>query len=374
MRFRSQFAQILLALCLLQGIAPLAAQDACAGLLPSRIESDQPMESADYAVSAEDIPIALREEPRWDAPVVRSVPAGEVLGFRWNSICADQTRWLRMVWDGDIGWAAENSNNHYWLEPYELPEPIVVSVVDGEQTVVTSDLLRFTVPVELADYVTLQARIGTNYSGSMRVIPNYTRYVLWQQDSAAAVEVGRIDVFPVEPWVRYGGSYYEGEIRRLRGVLDLQAPLPLTDTETGERLPVPDLPSGGSARFFGAAQRYIPFDGGMGFRFLSHYAQMTAEVPQVLTYRYQGIPEPGGWIISAEFEVAIPADVYPAYDHQAYIDGGDADGPINDYYRGYIAKLVARLDAMNPAATTPELSQIDAVFESLSITLPAEER
>lgn len=367
MRIRSQFAQTLLALCLLQAVTPLAAQDdACVGLLPSRIENADPMASADYAVSAEDIPIALRQEPRWDAPTVRSVPAGEVLGFRWNSVCAEGTRWLRMVWDGDIGWAAETSSNGYWLEPYELPEPVVVSALDGGQTVVTSDLLSFTVPAELADYVTMQARIGTNYSGSMRVFPNYTRYAFWQQpDGAEPVEVGTIDVFPVEPWVRYGGDYYEGEIRRLRGVLDLQAPLPLTDTETGERLPVPDLPTGGSARFFGAAQRYLPFDGGMGFRYLSFYAQMTVEVPTGLTYRYQGIPEAGGWIISAEFEVEIPASVRPPYDHQAYIDGGDADGPINDYYRGYIAKLVANLDALDASDTTPDLAALDAMMASL---------
>lgn len=341
---------------LLQTVAPVGAQDVdgCDGLLPSRLLD------SDFSVAMGDAEVAMREEPRFDAPIVRSVPPGEVLRYNYGGVCADGARWQRVSWDGDNGWVAEASADTYWLEPYTLPEPVVVSQDDGETTTVVTDLLSFSAPSTFANYVTMQPRIGTNFREAMRVFPNYTQYVLQHvSDGEDPRPVGVIDVYDVYAFARMS-TYAEGEIHRLRSYADRQQSLPLTEYETGIPIPPPDLPAGGSAQMLSAAQRYLDFENGLGMRFLSYYGQMLFPVPETVTYRYQGLMENGDLLVSASIAVRVPVDQLPPWDPAIFVTGDDPDG----LYRAVAEKAV---NAIADADFTPPLSAVDAVLRTMRL-------
>ena len=353
----------------LQTVAPVGAQetDPCEGLAPTRLDNQS------FAVNADDLPSTIRVEPRFSSTVVASVPPGEVMRLQYRNVCANGSRWEFVAYDGETGWVDEANAWHYSLEPYVLPEPVVVSEgMDGQTRVMTVPL-NFTVPADFANVVTMQPRIGTNDRQAMRAFPNYTQYVLSRHaEGAEPVVVGTIDVYPAPSWARYG-THIENEMRRLRGYMDYHLPLPLAESETGERLAVPDLPAGGAAQVFSAAQRYVNMQNGPGFRFLAHYAQATGEIPNTLTYRFEGIQYDGDLFVSAAFPVAIPAETLPFFDPQAHSAAGDSEGPINDYYRAYLDDVIASINALDDDEVTPDLSILDSIFVSMSTTSPEPE-
>lgn len=350
----------------LQTVAPVGAQaaDPCEGIAPTRLDNQL------FAVNVEDRPISIREEPRFSSTVVQVVPPGEVMRLQYRNTCADTSRWEFVAYAGNTGWVNEANAWHYTLAPYTLPEPVIVSEVMDGQTHVLTVPLSFTVPADFANVVTMQPRIGTLDREAMRAFPNYTQYVLSQQtDGAEAVIVGTIDVYPTLEWARYSTGI-ENEFRRLRGLMDRHAPLPLADFETGALLDVPDLPSGGAAQIFSAAQSYVNLQNGPGLRFLTYYAQVTGEIPTTLSYRFEGLEYGGALFVSAEFPVDVPAEALPAFDHEAYITSGDDDGPINAYYRAYLDEVRAGLDTLDAGAVRPNLNVLDSIFVSMSVTAP----
>ena len=347
---------------LLQTVAPVGAQEAdpCDGLAPTRLDNQS------FAVNADDLPSYIRVEPRHSSTVVTSVPPGEIMRLQYRNVCANGFRWEFVAYDGEVGWMDEANAWHYSLEPYTLPEPVVVSeVMDGQTRVLTAPL-SLTVPADFANVVTMQPRIGTNDREAMHAFPNYTQYVLSHQaEGAEPVVVGTIDVYPVLSWVRYG-SAIENEFRRLRGYMDYQAPLPLVDVETGERLAVPDLPYRGTAQSFSAAQRYVNMQNGPGFRFLTYDAQAANAIPTTLTYRFEGLHYDGALFVSAAFPVQLPADTLPSF-------ADDADGPTNASDRAPLDEVIAVIDALPDADITPDLTILDSIFVSMAATAPEPE-
>jgi hypothetical protein len=297
-----------------------------------------------------------------DAPTVRLVPPDEVMRYNFSRVCADGIRWQRVSWDGDNGWVAEANDAEYWLAPYTLPEPVVVSTDDGETTVDT-DLLRFSVPSAFVNRVTMQPRIGTNYRQAMRVFPNYIQFVLQHvRDGEEPRQVGVIDIYDAFAFARMS-SYSEGEMRRLRGYLDMQEPLPLMEYDSGSRISPPDLPAGGTAQLLSAAQHYVDFENGLGMRYLSYYGQMLYPVPDTVTYRYQGLTESGDLFVSASIAVSLPAKRLPLWDPLGFMGVDDPDA----MYREIAEEAV---NAMADTDFDPPLSSIDAMLQTMTLTMP----
>ncbi len=60
----------------------------------------------------------VRAQAGYNFPVVGSIPAGSVFFVMLGPVCASNTAWYQVVFNGVQGWTAEGQSSTYWLEPY----------------------------------------------------------------------------------------------------------------------------------------------------------------------------------------------------------------------------------------------------------------
>jgi hypothetical protein len=122
------------------------------------------------------------------------------------------------------------------------------------------------------------------------------------------------------------------------------------------------LPTSDQSQAFHTAPRYIPFNGGVGVRYLTQLTQeITAATSLNLTYVYQGLSNDGRYLIAGYFPISTT--VLPA--SAADLTKAERDAIKKDY-KAYIAGVVAALDAA-PQSFTPSLAALDATMGSFLI-------
>jgi hypothetical protein len=331
-------------------------QEDCPGQPPTRLER-----FTDARVTPGDAN-NIRREPSANARVLGQIPGGEVFNVLGSSACADGYRWWRVVYNGIEGWTVESTPDVYWVEPYTEPPPAPVATVTQDTVTVDTDTIEFSYPVALADGVTEQPRIGYMLEGSMSPHPNYVAYQF--EDYLLPVEeygpLAVIEIYPVAAFEALIGTS-DTPIEQLQTLIADRSPL--EDVEG--YLPV--LPYRNAAQIVHAQREYLDFQNGAGIRFVTFYAQDTVEIRSNLFYTFQGITADGAYYVSADFPITLPESAFPAFDQDAAYADDMSDGPINDYYREYVASLTANIDALDNASVTPSLDTLDALIGSMTV-------
>lgn len=111
---------------------------------------------------------------------------------------------------------------------------------------------------------------------------------------------------------------------------------------------------------------YLTFEGGSGVRFVSQYGQAAWPINNSdLFYAYQGLTDDGMYLISAILPVSHPS--LPA-DGDTFI-GDEYDAFINAY-EAYLLNVESQLAIESPLSFSPQLTDLDAMMESMQIESP----
>lgn len=134
--------------------------------------------------------------------------------------------------------------------------------------------------------------------------------------------------------------------------------------------PLPLLPPTNAAQMFHAQIAYLDFDNGRGIRYLTQYAQGIMPVSNdQLFYTFQGLTADGSAYVVAFVPIAASSLPATTTDALALPEmTGFLTNPESNL--SYINTTVDALNALAPSAFDPDLSRLDALVRSLSITVP----
>ncbi|HET9907761.1 MAG TPA: hypothetical protein VFQ23_14010 [Anaerolineales bacterium] len=170
----------------------------------------------------------------------------------------------------------------------------------------------------------------------------------------------RIYVYPSLDYATLVPAAFES-MHRLRNIMNPGAPI------TSDRLP--NVPFFNATQVFASNLQSITFQNGSGFRFLAEYAQYFAPVNNnELVYHFQGFSADGEYYIIAILPITAPA-LAETSDVEAVVPAGgiafpDIANPVVDV-QTYYASITDLLNATDPEAFTPPISQLDALIQSM---------
>jgi Bacterial SH3 domain len=170
----------------------------------------------------------------------------------------------------------------------------------------------------------------------------------------------RIYVLAADPVAGGGaGTIVSGAAERLRVLLagPLVTGFNASEGDLRDVIPVVPQPSGSHQAFVSSAQT-VSTDNGAGVRFLTQFVQDLVWPPsQTITYVYQGYTSDASAYISAWFQVQRPT-----------VDSDAKPRPSNErIWEGY-EEYGRELEAKNVEEFTPDLSLLDALVRSISVT------
>jgi uncharacterized protein YraI len=64
------------------------------------------------------LPNNLRTQPSLSAAPIGQIPAGGLFRVLGGPVCADNSAWFQVNYNGVVGWTMEGQGFTYWLEPY----------------------------------------------------------------------------------------------------------------------------------------------------------------------------------------------------------------------------------------------------------------
>lgn len=372
------FCLLLLVLIALSAPIRARAQNDC---LPTRLKLFDAAVLVDRPLALD--PRNLRAAPALNAQAIGDLSIGKVANVLDGSRCVDRLLWREVVFNGVRGWTLEATPTTYILAVYAPPAPERVSPPPADPmapppAVQAGPVDRYGVRFDrwwnLVVYsqsggVDFEPRIGYTLPGSMSPRPNAARFTFTDYVFKRGQEQAHITVYPVAGFLPIG-DYFAPTFAELRRIL---AERPDLSAIPGDLI---DLPRGGAAQIFHAAERYLNFEGGSGYRFIAYYAQNTVEITpeRRFEYHFVGLTDDGKYLIRAVFPIRLPdpaaaPELYPFYDEQKALDGLGSEGPRNSYYRDYVAQFVANLNALPSALIFPDpAALIDPVIESLRVT------
>jgi hypothetical protein len=228
---------------------------------------------------------------------------------------------------------------------------------------VTFQNISFVIPEGLASGTTSQLVPAADEANSdpWSVAPGYVSFKLTDY-------TGRNDSFfkavvNVYPTAEYAAvnSWAADSITRLQAILANPA-VPLTNDK------LPTVPfNGAAAQQYAAQAKLISFNGGMGVRMVSQYAQFPGPITKDNSfYHYEGLTKDGKYLVAILFPVFLPL--------QSTADNPSADGvpfpsdPMDpaaatSYYQG----ITDKLNAASPESFQPSLTQLDALIQSITV-------
>lgn len=293
----------------------------------------------------------LRAKPSAGAELIGQVPPGEPFRVVFNSsTCAGGYLWVEITTPTLTGWTVEIpvGSDTPFIVPYEAPEPREIGALqqDGNYLIDESGI-RFSVPAGLNIVrVVTQPEVGL-FGEVMSAQPNSAFFYFYIEEETL---IGAIEIFPFaiteEAFTYWDRSTFPD-------LLEEQPPL----VEYAQDNRMPQMPIAGVAALFGGAPIYLPFASGEGLRYITYFAQdsVAFDAKTVFTYLYRGLAEDRSYLIAAEFAVLIPEEAIPAL-----LDW--------DEYAAYLDEFEARLAALPTDAFSPDLSLIDALIGSLTIS------
>lgn len=225
--------------------------------------------------------------------------------------------------------------------------------------------------------VTLPDAIASGASGSVipasqeegapefAIHPEYTEIKLTDYPVENRYFDGMIRVYPVADYTEISKTVSQ----RAQAMQALLAEKPAASDEE-----IPMLPLYGAAQVLRTQVQYLDFANGSGVRFVTLYAQGVGPVTnQEIFYTYQGLTSDGAYWVSAILPVnasLLPADAEsasnPPADGVVFPEGATDAEPYNAYYQA----ITDKLNAAPADQFTPDLTELDAMMQSLRVTAP----
>lgn len=339
---------VLILLALLLGGLPGSAQDdefTCPQALPPRLTL---YEEGRVTPGAANI---VRVNPATSAQQVGRMPAGTIFWVYDGPVCADGYVWWR-VDPGDFrGWTVEAVGDEYALEPYPP-----ITELDGQA--ITYGHVAFTFDDSLGS-VTVRTYpeeqpdpAGPYWLGNTEYL--HFRFVDYPVENF--VYQPHLSVYPLQEWLALA-EFIDEEYRALKLLLE-EAPEDLGEVY------IPFLPIVNAGRVIQTQAKYLEFQNGRGYRFVTAYAQDVLALANDFTfYTFQGMTNDEQYWVSAIFPAAasiLPDQVDyqdPDFDYEAFVEN----------YQAYKAEITEALNALPTDAFTPDLERLDALIESLSV-------
>ena len=126
---------------------------------------------------------------------------------------------------------------------------------------------------------------------------------------------------------------------------------------------MPYLPLYNAAQVMHAQVQYIDFKNGVGVRYLTQFDQAILPINNhELHYTFQGLTADGKYYVAAVLPVNLP--VLP---EDESVDLNNPPQNFVEDFPKYLSDTVAMLNGQSPGAFTPDLSQLDAMIESIEI-------
>ncbi len=188
-------------------------------------------------------------------------------------------------------------------------------------------------------------------------IPEYTDLTFQNyEDASGWVKTGQyIRVYPVVTFPTDPNAPYAQALDHLRAVLAARPTVPDGD--------LPMLPIVTATQMVRTQVQYLDFATGSGIRYVTAAGLDVSPLDQALFYSFQGLTDDGAYYIAAMFPlsgVLEPSEAMNTEQYNAFVAGYDA----------YLAEITAQLDAAAPQSFSPDLTLLDSLFASMSITGP----
>jgi hypothetical protein len=241
--------------------------------------------------------------------------------------------------------------------PTQTPEP--TQVTEPTQTPTRTGQSEVQVTVDLsgvAQDITSQVVPAVAPSPNemwWAVMPQYTALTLQGHPVTNHDLQPQIFAFPVEG---LAVNQVAGEIAQGLQIL-------LQNQQVGKSLPY--LPLYNSLQAMHAQVKFLDFKNGQGVRFLTQYNQGPVPINNSgLIYTFQGLTSDGKYYLAVVLPVTnpeLPADTV--------ISEEMANGLQNTpgYYAEYLTSTITLLDQQSTSTFTPDLSQLDAMVQSIEI-------
>lgn len=356
---------------------PLAAQDICPGNLPPRLIVDEKGQVTPGDANR------VREKPSLDAELVGSIPGEGVFDVLDGPICAEGFTWWQVSYLFLTGWTVEGNATDYWLQPYELPEPIVAGYFAEENDIVTATAagVQFTFQPRLSRTAVYEQIPASTLLD--RIFPAHDLFTLvnfpgQESDSDIPDIVLRMEIYPLQDLLTENRDNERllKQIDVLRQLLDEQ-PEQITDE-------IPTLTFGLTAKQLIRSQiRYLDFSDGTAIAFVTDYAQDLLPIfGDKLHYLVLGITADDQYLIfmnasvqattaleevtSAEYDIDSAQNIITFY----FGDNGVTVDEIRDLdYRDYLIQVETTLNNAPTDAFEPDLLLLDELVQSLQVSL-----
>ena len=245
----------------------------------------------------------------------------------------------------------------------ETPAPTIIPI---NGTTITVNNISFVIPTGVgsgAQAETIEAAPPSDNIPWWEVGPTYNKYLIQDYVLPETFHKPVIFVYPVDEYVQMVAEVGT-LVEELKTVINSPSqPMP-------ENLPF--LPAFNAGQVFHSNEQVIKFQNGTGVRFLTQYAQAPYPVNnESLFYTFQGLTSDGAYYVSAILPINaafLSDDGNPETPLPA--DGVPFDWNNFENVPQHFELVKQKLNATDPNAFTPSLSNLDALIQSITISAP----
>jgi hypothetical protein len=225
----------------------------------------------------------------------------------------------------------------------------------------------FIIPEGLADNATgeLVPAVTEETAAPWEVGPEHVHFTLsGYNDSLGKFSAMEIKIIPMQD--EAATSWMGNSLARLQAILaSPNAPIEPKD--------MPSVPYFNAAQMIAAQIKIVHFNGGSGVRTITQYGQAVGPISNNGTfYLFEGLTSDGKYYIVAVLPIGADFLTGSGDPAQPAPSGGI---PFPDYtsadpaeFETYFQTVTERLNATDPAAFTPNLLQLDALVQSITVT------
>jgi len=228
-------------------------------------------------------------------------------------------------------------------------------------TLVAVNNISFVIPTGIgsgAQVETVEAVPPSDDMPWWEIAPTYHKYNIQGYPLIGTFHIATIYVYPVNEYLQVNEDMAE-PFDTLKAIIAGQ-PLP-------ENLPF--LPAFNAAQMFHSNEQILTFQSGKGIRFLTQYGQAPYPVNNnSLFYTFQGLMDNGAYYVAAILPVNaafLSADGNP--DTPLPVDGVPFDWENLENINQHFEFAKQKLNATDPSAFNPTLTNLDALIESIQI-------
>ena len=242
--------------------------------------------------------------------------------------------------------------------------PATQTPYEASGTTITVNNISFVIPTKIgngAQAETIEAVPPSNDAPWWDIAPAYNKYLIQGYPLSNTFHESVIYVYPVDEYIQMN-----------KDVATLVNQLKTITSSQGQPLPenLPFLPTFNAAQVFHSNEQVQKFQNGTGIRFLTQYAQAPYPVNNnSLFYTFQGLTNDGAYYISAILPINaafLSPDGNPNTPLPA--DGVPFDWNNFENIPAHFELVKQKLNATDPNAFTPSLTNLDTMIQSVRIT------